>query len=376
MEIHLLPLPEQVIVITGASSGIGLVTARQAAERGARVVLAARNGKALADAVQQIRRHGGRAIEVVADVADRVQVERIADVALQEFGRIDSWVNNAAVSMYGRLMDLSIDDMRRQMDVNYWGQVYGSRVAVQHLRQRGGALINVASALADRAVPLQGNYCAAKHAVKAFTDALRMELEEEGAPISVTLVKPASIDTPFFQKARTNLEVEPQPVPPVYAPEVASRVILHAAQQPLREAIAGGSAAKVSAARFAPRLADMYMERWTFASQRTNTPVNGRPDNLHAPVSDDGGERGRNWSGHVRRSSVYTTAMLHPRLALAVTGALLAGMAAALAAGRAAVRPKAITGFASSQPALEIHTGADGAALNPAPISGRAVEHR
>src|SRR6185503_13714621 len=176
-----------------------------------------------------------------------------------------------------------IADMRRQVDVNFWGQVYGSRAAVDVMRRDGGALINVASALADRAIPLQGIYCAAKHALKAFTDTLRMELEEEGVPISVTLVKPASIDTPFFENAKTYLGVEPQPVPPVYAPEVVSEVILHAAQHPIRELIAGGSGAKLSAARFAPRLADLYMERWTFDSQRTARPAAGRPDNLYAP---------------------------------------------------------------------------------------------
>src|SRR5205085_9179186 len=134
-----------------------------------------------------------------------------------------------------------IDDHRRQMEVNYWGQVYGSRTAVGYLRQHGGAIINVGSAVSDRAIPLQGGYCAAKHALKAFTDTLRMELEEDGAPIAVTLVKPASVDTPFFEKARTYLGVEPQPVPPVYAADVVSNVILHAAQSPRRALIAGGA---------------------------------------------------------------------------------------------------------------------------------------
>jgi short-subunit dehydrogenase len=331
MTLTLKPIDEQVMVITGASSGIGLVTARHAAQRGARVVLAARNEKDLQDATEGIRRSGRRAAYVVADVADAAQVATIADVAIREFGGIDTWVNNAAVSMYGRIIDLSIDDMRRQMDVNYWGQVYGSRTAVQHLRRTGGALINVGSALSDRAIPLQGGYCAAKHALKAFTDALRMELEEQGIPISVTLVKPASIDTPFFEKARTYLGVEPQPVPPVYAPEVVSEVILHAAQHPLRELIAGGSGAKLSAARFAPRLADLYMERWTFDSQQTDKPANGRADNLYEPVSDDGGERGRNWDGHTRGSSLYTRAALHPGVTAAALAAVALGVTLSVA---------------------------------------------
>jgi NAD(P)-dependent dehydrogenase (short-subunit alcohol dehydrogenase family) len=315
------------------------VTARQAARRGACVVLAARNEKDLRQATDGIRRGGGRAAFAPADVADAGQVDAIADLAIREFGRIDTWVNNAAVSMYGRITDLSIEDMRRQMDVNYWGQVHGSRTAVRHLRHSGGALINVGSALSDRAIPLQGGYCATKHALKAFTDTLRMELEQEGVPIAVTLVKPASIDTPFFEKARTYLGVEPQPVPPVYAPEVVAEVILHAAQQPLRELIAGGSGVKLSAARFAPRLADLYMERWTFDSQRTDKPVNGRPDNLYEPVPTDGGERGGNWEGHTRESSVYTRAALYPGATVALIPGVALGLGAAAAARRAGARP-------------------------------------
>jgi NAD(P)-dependent dehydrogenase (short-subunit alcohol dehydrogenase family) len=332
MRLGLKKLADQVVVITGASSGIGLVTAGMAAAKGARVVLAARNESDLERAVDEIRRRGGRAVSTTADVASAEDVERIADTAIREYGRIDTWVNNAAVAVYGRLMDLATADMRRQFDVNYWGQVYGSRAAVPHLTRQGGALINVASALADRAIPLQGNYCAAKHALKAFTDALRMELEEEGAPVSVTLVKPGSIDTPLFDKARTLLNVEPQPVPPVYAPELVARAILHCAEHPIRDIIVSGMGRVLSlAGTVAPRMTDRYMERTTFESQKTDRTVSrGRRDNLYEPVEHDGGERGRNWTGRVHRRSLYTAAVLHPGAAAGLA-MLLAATAATLA---------------------------------------------
>jgi hypothetical protein len=232
-----------------------------------------------------------------------------------------------------RLTEVSVDDMRRQMDVNYWGQVYGSRAAVRHLRHRGGALINVGSALSDRTTPYRA--AIVPRSMRSKRSPMRSEWSSRRrAPLAVTLVKPASIETPFFEKARAYLGVEPYPVPPVYASEVVSEVILHAAQHPLRELIAGGSGAKLSAARFAPRLADRYMERWTFASQRTDKPADGRPDNLHAPLPADGGERGRNWSGHTRESSVYTRAALHPSAAILAIAGLAIGLGAITAVKR------------------------------------------
>jgi NAD(P)-dependent dehydrogenase (short-subunit alcohol dehydrogenase family) len=316
MELRLRPLAEQVVVITGASSGIGLVTAKRAATAGARVVLAARNEHDLSSAVEWIRAGGGRAIYCVTDVADADQVKRLGQAAVEAFGRVDTWVNNAGVSIYGRCTEIELADMRRQFDVNYWGQVHGMLTAVELLRERGGALVNVASAVADRAIPLQGNYCATKHAIKAFTDTLRMELEEAGVPISVTLVKPGSIDTPLFAKAKSLLGVEPQPIPPVYAPEVVARVILEAAERPIRDVIAGGMGKVVSVGeKLSPRLTDKYMERSTFDSQKTDAPLaDGRQDNLHRPVARDGGERGR-FKGRVHERSASTAAVMHPRRA-------------------------------------------------------------
>ena len=328
MTISLKPLRDQAIVITGASSGIGLVTAKKAARAGAGVVLAARNEHDLRDAVAEIRRFGGRAIHVVADVSNPQEVESIAAAAVGAFGRIDTWVNNAAVAVYGRLMELSLEEMRQQFDINYWGVVHGSRVAVPYLRVDGGALINVGSAVSDRAIPLQGNYSAAKHAIKGFTDALRMELEDDGAPISVTLIKPSSIDTPFFDKARSHMGVEPQPVPPVYAPDLVADAILAAAQRPVRDLIVGGSGRLLSMSSLAPRAADRYMERSLFDSQKTDKPVFGRADNLFGPVAHDGGERGRNWQGRTIRRSASTAAALHPRTA---AGLLTAAAAFAIA---------------------------------------------
>jgi NAD(P)-dependent dehydrogenase (short-subunit alcohol dehydrogenase family) len=326
MKYQLLPLSEQVVVVTGASSGIGLVTAKRAAHRGARVVLAARNEHDLRAACDDIRRDGGRAIYVVADVSDERDVGRIGEATIAEFGRIDTWVNNAAVSVYGKLVELPVEDMRRQMDVNFWGQVYGSREAVRRLREHGGALINVASGLADRAIPLQGIYCAAKHATRAFTDSLRMELEKEGIPICVSLVKPASIDTPFYEKAKTFIGVEPRPIPPVYAPELAADVILRCAEKPTREIIAGGAAELINLARLAPRAADRYMEALLFKQQRTSEAASpDRPANLYHPVAHDGGERGRTWKGRTRETSVATWAAMRPAVAVAGFAALIAG---------------------------------------------------
>jgi short-subunit dehydrogenase len=334
MRVKLKKLAEQVIVITGASSGIGLVTARMAAKRGARLVLNARNEEALRLITSEINEAGGEAVYVAGDVGCFEDVRRIADEATRRFGGFDTWVNNAGVSIYGQVLDQSLEDQRRLFDTNYWGVVHGSMIACGHLRTRGGALINIGSVLSDRAIPIQGTYCASKHAVKGYADALRMELEEEGVPISVTLIKPSAIDTPYRQHAKNLLPVEPLNPPPVYAPETVAEVILHCAENPEREVYVGGGGKALSAfGYYAPRLTDKVMKATMFDLQKSDQPRPAtRKDSLHAP-SDDGSERG-GYPGHVAESSVYTKASLHP----VVTGAVIAGTGLALAAASRSTR--------------------------------------
>jgi NAD(P)-dependent dehydrogenase (short-subunit alcohol dehydrogenase family) len=324
MGIKLKRLEDQVIVITGGTSGIGLATAKRAAKRGARVVLCSRNEPELRETVGSIEAAGGVARSVVADVANQEDVERLAATAIEAFGTIDTWVNNAGVSFYGHLTEVAIEDMRRLFEVNFWGTVYGARAAVSRLRGSGGALINIGSIVSDRAIPLQGAYSASKHAVKGLTDALRMELEEEGAPISVTLIKPSAIDTPYFQHAKNYMAVEPKPPAPVYAPEVVANAILRAAEHPVRDITIGGGGRLISALGTAlPRLTDFYMERAMFESQRTDIPAGERADNLYVHSPEEGMERG-GYRGHVMQSSAYTRAALSPGKALLAAGLGLA----------------------------------------------------
>ncbi len=331
MKAKLKKLSDQVMVITGASSGIGLVTARMAAKRGTRLILNARNEAALQRVCDGINQSGGRAYHVAGDVARLEDVQNLADEAIRRFGGFDTWVNNAGVSIYGRVLDQSLEDQRRLFETNYWGVVHGSRVACAHLRERGGALINVGSVLSDIAIPIQGTYCATKHAVKGYTDALRLELEAEGTPIVVTLVKPSAIDTPYVQHAKNLLPSEPVNPAPVYAPETVAEAILHCAEHAERDVYVGGAGKiLVEAGHHLPRLMDKVMESMMLDQQKSDRPKPAnRPDSLHAP-SVDGDERGR-YPGHVSESSVYTKASVHP----VITGSVIAGLGiAAFAAWR------------------------------------------
>ena len=313
MGAKLKPIAEQVIVITGASSGIGLATAKEAARRGARVVLNSRDEVDLPRAAGEIRDAGGRVAFEVGDVADAGAMRRLAETAVREFGGFDTWVNNAGVSMYGRLDEVAEEDARRLFETNYWGVVHGSLAALPQLREHGGALVNVGSVLSETAYPLQGHYAASKHAVKAFTDSLRLELEEVDAPVVVTLIQPAAIDTPYPQHARSYLSTEPKHVPPVYAPEVVASAILACCERPHRNLRVGGGAKMFTAMeKLAPGLADR-MKQPHIAGQHSDEPPR-HDDTLHAPRPGDGRVRG-DYPGHVMQSSAYTAVAQRPRLA-------------------------------------------------------------
>jgi short-subunit dehydrogenase len=313
MSVRLKPLREQVIVITGASSGIGLATARMAAREGARVVLAARNGEALAQVEREIAAGGGTAIHAVADVSRREDVEKVAQVAIARFGGFDTWVNNAGQGLYGKIEEVSEQDHRRLFDVNFWSQVYGSLVAVRHLKSRGGALINMGSVASEMGFPLLGMYAATKHAVKGFTDSLRMELEAEGAPISVTLVKPTSIDSEFVHHARNYMDREPKLPGPVYRPEEVAAAVLHAAAHPERELYVGTSARVMAAAgRQFPRAMDRVGEAVLMPQEKRSEPPRD-PEGALYRAGRDGRVRGDH-PGPVMPVSVYNRAGRHPIL--------------------------------------------------------------
>jgi len=323
-------LADQVMVITGASSGIGLVTARMAAKAGTRLVLAARSEDALRQLCDEINHSGGQAIYVVADVARQEEVRRIAEAALDRFGGFDTWVNDAGVSIYGKVEEVPLEDMRHLFETNVWGLIYGSLEAVKHLKQRGGSLINIGSILSETTAILQTIYSASKHAVKGFTDGLRMELEMDGAPVAVSLVKPAAIDTPYTLHAKNYLDRDPQHAPPAYAPDLVAEAILHCAVTGKAEITVGGGGKMITAMNhYAPRLTDKFMEK-VFAKQtKSERPPRPRQDNGLDHGAGSLQERG-NYPGHTRETSMYTSSSMHPWLAATLAAGAGLGIAALL----------------------------------------------
>ncbi|HLT45668.1 MAG TPA: SDR family oxidoreductase [Rubricoccaceae bacterium] len=339
MRVRLKPLEEQVIVITGASSGIGLATALEAARRGARLFLIARDPEGLASAHSRCEAEGAEVEHLVADVGDHATVEMAAQQAVERFGGFDTWVNNAGVSVYGELRDTPLDDARDVFETNYWGVVHGSLVAAEHFRRRargdgayGGAIINIGSVESDRGVPLHGHYSASKHAVKGFTDVLRMELEKEGLPVSVTLIKPSAINTPFPERSANYMVEEAKLPEPTYAPEVVARYVLDAAEHPVRDLTIGGKDGLIAKMGMVfPRLTDRFMEATMFEQQKKDAPfVGDRHGTVDEPDPGSGHVHGT--AEHELQSSLYTQVQRHPLAAASI--ALAAGAAVAALAGR------------------------------------------
>lgn len=331
---HTRPINQQTVVITGASSGIGREAALRFARKGARVVAAARNVGALNTLVDEIRSNGGLAMAVPTDVTRWEDVEALAREAETQYGRIDTWINNAAVSIYARFEDTTPEEFKRVIDVILMGQVYGTMAALKTMGNRTDAMviIEVASALAEHSVPLQSAYCAAKHGIKGFVESLRQELAHDGRNVAVCLVEPSSINTPLFEHARPKIGVQPQPLKPVYDPSIVADALLSLAVKPRAVLAVGGAGEMMSFLDdVAPPLLDRMFTRSGIEQQRTSRPADER-DNLDAPIQEPGRVRG-NFGG--RRFSTYTWARLHPRAAATVAaGAAGAAMAApALAAG-------------------------------------------
>ncbi|KTT74617.1 SDR family oxidoreductase [Sphingomonas endophytica] len=302
------PLAEQVILITGASSGIGLATARMAARRGARVMLVARDGETLARIAREIEATGGKADFATADVGDLRDVQRAATKTVERFGRIDTWVNNAGVAIYAKLVDTPMDEHERLIRTNYLGTVHGCLTAVEHLQREGGALITIGSIVSDIATPGMGAYAASKHAVKGYVDSLRIEIQGDRLPISVTLIKPSGIDTPVGEHAANHLEGEALIPPPVYAPDLVAEAILDAAQHRRRDVTVGGTGrAQVLAAQHFPGLLDRLGHRLLPWLHDPAQPRTAR-DNLAAPFGD-GREHSR--LQHGRSVSLYESAGRH-----------------------------------------------------------------
>ncbi len=324
------PIAEQVVVITGASSGIGREAALRFAREGARVALTARNREALQEVERQIRSAGGEALTLPADVADWPQVQQAAHQAAAHFGRIDTWVNNAAVSVYGTFEQIPVDEFRRVVEVDLMGQVHGAKAALPYLKETAGTLIGVGSVVSQAPTPLQSPYTAAKWALKGLYDTLRLEQKRACDGVQVTFLMPSSVDTPLFQNAKSHLGVEPGPMPPVYEPGIAADAILYAATHPVEDLTLGVGALLSVARCVLPGAAGAYLRRMAFTQQLTREPeLPSAPNNLWQPVPGRGAIHG---GFRAMAFDPYTWLRLHPAAGRAIAGAALAALALPAAA--------------------------------------------
>jgi NAD(P)-dependent dehydrogenase (short-subunit alcohol dehydrogenase family) len=321
------PLDEQVAVVFGASSGIGRATALQMAKSGASVVVAARNEDGLQSLVDEIEREGGEAFYVVADAGEYSQIHNVATQAVAKYGRIDTWVHTASAAMYAKFEDTTPEEFERIVDVTLTGAAWGAMAALPHLKLSGGALIQVSSVESIVGLPYQSAYAAAKHGMKAYLDILRVELDHDDVPVSVTNIMPAGINTPFFSNARTKIGVKPVATPPLYQPHIVAGAICAAAQKPIPEIVVGGAGVVFALSkRFAPHLTDMFLRLTQFRMQKTPEPKSAdAPTNLFSSDTKDTRVEG-DFSDSARGTSLGTWLETHPSvrtgLAYGVLGAL------------------------------------------------------
>ena len=322
------PLSLQVVAITGASSGVGRAIARAFGAAGARVGLIARGTDGLNAAADEIRRAGGEALVLPTDVSHAPEVQKAAHAIAEKWGRIDTWVNDAMVSVFSPVVEMTPEEYRRVTEVNYLGTVYGTLAALRYMAPANrGTIIQIGSALVYRSIPLQSAYCASKAAIRGFTDSLRSELMHDRSAVKVCMVQLPAVNTPQFDVVRTRLPRHPQPVPPIYQPEVIARAVLHLARHPRREMWVGWSAAKaIVGQKFFGGLLDRYLAKRGWDSQMDSRPIDPvtRRDNLNAPLPGDRGAHG-DFDSRSRPASSELWLRLH-------AGKLAAGAAAAAVA--------------------------------------------
>jgi NAD(P)-dependent dehydrogenase (short-subunit alcohol dehydrogenase family) len=325
------PIQDQVVVITGASSGIGRACVRAFAARGARLGLIARSRQGLEAASREAQQAGGEAIVLPLDVADADAVDRAAGSVEERFGRIDVWVNNAMVSVLSPIKEMTPEEFRRVTEVTYLGYVWGTQAALRRMLPRDdGTIIQIGSALAYRSIPLQSAYCAAKAAIRGFTDSLRTELLHDGSNVRVSMLQLPAVNTPQFEVVRTRMPRHPRPVPPTFAPEMIADSVVWAAERAPREMVIGASALQaILGQKLAPGLVDRYLAKTGYDAQQTDQPVDpNRPDNLFDTVPGDHGAHGP-FDAESSTWSAQLWARMHSGV-VAATG--VAAAAAALAA--------------------------------------------